>query len=72
VLLLLLASLGGEGEDEESLELLLCWCWPGAFFELIIADAFIASVILYRQSDICSISMLEALARHYRGCSNSP
>jgi hypothetical protein len=72
VLLLLLAGLGGEGEDEECLVLLLCWRWPGAFFELIIADALVASVILCRLSGICSTSMLEALARHYHGCSNSP
>jgi hypothetical protein len=71
VLLLLLASLGGEGEDEGCLALLLCWRGPGAFFELIIADAFIASVILYRQGGNSSTSMLEACSRHCRGCSNS-
>jgi hypothetical protein len=72
VILLLVASLGGEGEDEERLALLLCWRGLGAFSELIIADAFIASVILCRQGGNCSTSMMEALARHCRGCSNSP
>jgi hypothetical protein len=71
VLLLLLAGLGGEGEDEECLALLLCWRWPGAFFELIITDAFIASVILCRQGGNSSASMLEACSRHCRGCLNS-
>jgi hypothetical protein len=71
VLLLLLAGLGGEGEDEDCLVLLLCWCWPGLFSELIIADAFIASVILCRQGGISSTSMLEACSRHCCGCSNS-
>jgi hypothetical protein len=70
-LLLPLAGLGGEGEVEDGLVLPLCWCWLGPFFELIIADAFIASVILCRQGGISSTSMLEACSRHCRGCSNS-
>jgi hypothetical protein len=72
VLLLLLAGLGGEGEEEDCPVLLLCWHWTGALFELIIVDAFFASVILCRQGGNCSTSMMEALARHCRGCSNSP
>jgi hypothetical protein len=71
VLLLLLAGLGGEGEDEGCLALQLCWRGPGTFFELIIADAFIASLILCRQGGNSSTSMLEACSRHCRGCSNS-
>jgi hypothetical protein len=71
VLLLLLAGLGGEGEVEECLVLLMRWCWPGTFSELIIADAFNASVILCRQGGISSTSMMEAFSRHCRGCSNS-
>jgi hypothetical protein len=70
-LLLLLAGLGGEEEVEDCLVLPLCWCWPGPFFELIIADALIASFILCRQGGISSTSMLEACSRHCRGCSNS-
>jgi hypothetical protein len=71
VILLLLASLGGEGEDEERLALLLCWRGPCAFSKLIITDAFITSVYLCRQGGNSSTSMLEACSRHCRGCSNS-
>jgi hypothetical protein len=69
--LLLLAGLGGEGEDGVCLMMLVRWSWPGTFFELITADAFIASVILCRQGGNSSTSMLEAFSRHCRGCSNS-
>jgi hypothetical protein len=72
VLLLLLAGLGDEGEEEDYPVRLPCWRWSGACFELIIADAFYASVILCRQGGNYSTSMLEALARHCRGCSSSP
>jgi hypothetical protein len=72
VLLILLAGLGGEGEEEGCPVLMLLWRWSGAFFELIIADAFFTSVILCRQGGICLTSMLEALVWHCRGCSNSP
>jgi hypothetical protein len=71
VLLLLLVGLGGEGEDEDCLVLLMRRCCPGVFFELIIADAFIAAAILCRQGGNRSTSMLEAISRHCRGCSNS-
>jgi hypothetical protein len=72
VLLLLLAGLDSEGEEEDCPVLLPCWRWTSAFFELIVAYAFFAFVILCRQGGNCSTSMLEALARHCRGCSNSP
>jgi hypothetical protein len=71
VLLLLLAGLGGEGEDDECLELPMRRRWLGEIFELIIADAFIASAILCRQGGKTSTSMTEAISRHCRGCSSS-
>jgi hypothetical protein len=71
VLLILLVGLGGEGEDEDCLVLLMCWRWSGTFFKLIIADAFIVSVILCRQGGNRSTSMWEAFSRHCRGCLNS-
>jgi hypothetical protein len=71
VLLLLLAGLGGEEEVEDYLVLPLCWCWHGPFFELIIADAWIASVNLCRQGGISSTSLLEACSWHCHGCSIS-